>query len=210
MRGLTRTRGTAAVLAAAVGLLLAGCGTGAEGVRTEGPALPASPTQPSPTTTPTRPNKVEALGILKQDPTISDEVRRDIQPCDSGTDPDTYPVDISYGNLTGGAAPDVVINVLTCGDAIGIGSYVYRPKDAEGDAYENVFMNEQPPVYAEISKGDLEVTRQVYAPGDPVSYPSGEEVTTYRWDGGRFAVHDKTRNDYGRVNGGEPSPEPER
>ncbi len=107
-------------------------------------------------------------------------MKRELKPCVA----DEYPVDVSYGNLTGEARDDVVVNVLTCGDAVGIGAYVYRP---QGDGYVNVFSAEEPPVYAEMDRGDLVVTKQVYDRGDPVSSPSGEVVITYRWISGRFA-----------------------
>lgn len=61
-----------------------------------------------------------------------------MQPCVG----DEYPVDVSYGDLTGGSGDDIIVNVLTCGDAVGVGSYVYR-KDAGG--YRNVFQAEEPP-----------------------------------------------------------------
>ena len=51
---------------------------------------------------------------------------------------------------------------------MGVGSYVYRE---EGGRYENVFAAEEPPVYAEIDRGDLVVTKQVYEKGDPVVEP---------------------------------------
>ncbi|MGP4003307.1 hypothetical protein [Streptomyces sp. 8N706] len=203
---LVRT-GAAAAGAAAVGLLLAGCGTGGEGVRTEGPARAASATKVVPTdpaASSAAPTKVDAVAILKKDPRVSDQIRKDLEPCAG-----EYPVDVSYGDLTGNSVPDVVVNVLTCGDAIGIGSYVYR-ENAARKRYENVFVNEQPPVYAEISEGELQVTQQVYAPGDAVSYPSGEDVITYRWSRGRFAEHDRTHSDYSKtVNGADPTKEPE-
>ncbi len=60
--------------------------------------------------------------------------------------------------------------MLTCGDAVGIGTYVYRRKD--DGAYENVFALEEPAVYAAIDRGDLLVTKQRYAKDDPVAYPS--------------------------------------
>ncbi|MGP3924007.1 hypothetical protein [Streptomyces sp. 8N616] len=203
---LTRA-GTAAAGAAAAGLFLSGCAAGAEGVRTEGPARTgtAAGTATSVPSSPAAPTKVDAVALLKKDRNVSAAIRRDLKPCVG----DEYPVDVSYGNLTGSTAPDVVVNVLTCGDAIGIGTYVYR-EEAAAKRYENVFVNEQPPVYAEISRGDLEVTRQVYGPGDPVSFPSGEDVITYRWAGGKFTEHERTHSDYSKtVEGADPSPAPE-
>jgi hypothetical protein len=102
---------------------------------------------------------VSPVRLLKQDPTVSRRIISRLKPCTGGS----YPVDTSYGNLTGGSAPDVVVNVLTCGDAVGIGTYVYREKN---EKYENVFAAEEPAVYATIDRDELVVTRQVYARGD--------------------------------------------
>ncbi|HEY9373832.1 hypothetical protein [Streptomyces sp.] len=191
-----------AVLASA-GLLLAGCSTGGTGSRDEGAARAdsGSPTtsyaSPGPSSstgqTAERPDPIE---LLKADPKIGDRVKDSLKPCAA----DAYPVDTSYGNLTGGAAPDVVVNVMTCGDAVGIGTYVYRKADADKD-YKNVFMAEDAAVYATIDRGDLIVTKQIYAKGDPVAYPSGEDVLTYRWAGNKFTQHDWVHNEYSKAVG---------
>ncbi|MET7291358.1 hypothetical protein ABZS79_04225 [Streptomyces griseoloalbus] len=212
MRGLTgagpararttaRAAMTAAAVLAAVVLFVAGCGTGGTGTRDEGPAHADSVASPAaPSASPSRPpDRVDAVRLIKADPEVSAEVKRELKPCVA----DEYPVDVSYGSLTDGSVDDVVINVLTCGDAVGIGSYVYRDQDG---AYVNVFTAEEPPVYAEIDRGDLVVTKQVYDRGDPVSSPSGENVITYRWAAGRFAEKYRTHNDYGQVAGAEPAP----
>ncbi|MCM3302386.1 hypothetical protein M4D73_29925 [Streptomyces pseudogriseolus] len=207
MRGLTgaepvRAASTATAVLAAVVLFASGCGASGTGARDEGPARVdggASPAAPAASPTPDR---VDAVRLIKRDPAVSAEVKRELKPCVA----DEYPVDVSYGNLTGEAGDDVVVNVLTCGDAVGIGAYVYR---RQGDAYVNVFGAEEPPVYAEIDRGDLVVTKQVYDRGDPVSSPSGEIVITYRWVSGRFAEKYRTHNEYGPVSGAVPSPAPE-
>ncbi|MFJ5217831.1 hypothetical protein ACIP98_24310 [Streptomyces sp. NPDC088354] len=104
-----------------------------------------------------------------------------------------YPVDDRYGDLTGRNAADLVVTVSTCGDGVGIGAYVYR---REHGKYVNVFADEQPPVYAEISDSSLKVTHQVYEPQDAVSNPSGEDITTYRWNGTRFEETSFSHRDY--------------
>ncbi|MFF9486200.1 hypothetical protein [Streptomyces sp. NPDC014676] len=217
MRGLTgagpirarttaRAATTATAVLAAVVLFVAGCGTGGTGARDEGPAhtdpvasAPAAAASAEPSRTPDR---VDAVRLVKADPEVSAEVKRELKPCVA----DQYPVDVSYGNLTRGSVDDVVVNVLTCGDAVGVGSYVYRE---QGGAYVNVFSAEEPPLYAEIDGGDLVVTKQVYDRKDPVSNPSGDDVITYRWDSGRFAEKYRTHNDYGQVAGAEPVPAPD-
>ncbi|MEU6556891.1 hypothetical protein ABZ915_42590 [Streptomyces sp. NPDC046915] len=195
---------TATAVLAAVGLFAAACATGGTGARDEGPAhagsvagVGASPA-PSPSDTFRR---VDAVALVKDDPKVSDTVKRDLKPC-SGDD---YPVDVTYGNLTGGSVDDVVVNVLTCGDAVGLGAYVYR---AQSGRYENVFKAEESPVYAEVDRGDLMVTKQVYEKGDPVSNPSGENVITYSWTAGRFVQQDFHHTDYGNAVGGDATPVP--
>ena len=149
MRGLTEAgpdeaRGRAqAVIAAgavlaALGLLIAACGTGGTGARDEGPAHAAAvDSGVSPAQSPSdKYRPVDAVTLLKADPAVSATVKRDLKPCNG----DDYPIDVSYGALTGAPADDVVVNVLTCADAVGIGSYVYR---REGDAYKNVFKSEE-------------------------------------------------------------------
>jgi hypothetical protein len=64
-------------------------------------------------------------------------------------------------------------------------------------------------VYAEIDRGDLVVTQQLYGKDDPVSYPSSEEVITYGWSAGRFAVESRIHNDYSNAVGGADSPAPD-
>jgi hypothetical protein len=200
-----RAATTAAAVLAAAAVFASGCGTGGTGARDEGPAhADSAASAAAPAASPSRPpDRVDAVRLVKADPAVSAEVKRELKPCVA----DEYPVDVSYGNLTGGTADDVVVNVLTCGDAVGIGSYVYR--DDGGGGYVNVFTAEEPPVYAEIDRGDLVVTKQVYDPGDPVSSPSGENVITYRWASGRFAEEYRTHNDYGKVSGAEPTPMPD-
>nr|QIZ01838.1 hypothetical protein HEP87_30280 [Streptomyces sp. S1D4-11] len=193
---------------AALGLFLTACATGGTGARDEGPASSeavakgAAPS-PAPTASPSKtPKRVDAVKLVKDDPEVSDSVKNALtKPCVA----DEYPVDVSYGDLTGGTTDDVVVNVMTCGDAVGIGSYVYRE---ESGRYENVFKTEEPPVYAEIDRGDLVITQQLYKKGDPVEYPSSEEVITYGWTATRFTERSRTHNDYSNAVGGVDTPAP--
>lgn len=71
---------------------------------------------------------------------------------------------------------------------------------ADGDgSYKNVFAAEVPAVYGTIDRGDLVVTTQVYGSKDPLAYPSGSEVVTYRWASDRFTEHDRVHNDFSRA-----------
>lgn len=208
MRSLTKaarykpaliTGGAVTAMAAAAGLLLAGCGASSEGVRKEGPAQTQSaakasraPSDSSSASATPPGGKVDAVKLIKSDPKVSDEIKKNLKPCVK----DHYPIDVTYGQLTGSDRPDVVVNILTCGDSIGIGSYVYRPK---GDSYENVFTAEQSPVYAGIDRRDLQITKQVYGPGDAVCCASGEDVLIYHWSDGNFRETGRTHTDYGKV-----------
>ncbi|MFJ8792107.1 hypothetical protein [Streptomyces sp. NPDC102462] len=204
-RGSVQAVSTVVAVLTALALFVAACATGGTGARDEGPAhadsvagAAASPA-PSPSDSYRR---VNAVTLVKDDPHVSPAVKRGLKPCAA----DEYPVDVSYGNLTGSTVEDVVVNVLTCGDAVGVGSYVYR---SEGGRYQNVFRAEESPVYAEIDRGDLMVTKQVYEKGDPVSSPSGENVITYAWTAGRFVEESSHHTDYGNAAGGVASPVPE-
>ncbi len=194
-------------------LFAAGCATGGTGLRDGGPAHTeavaksgsptAAPPDHVPATTgasggPAR--RVDAVALLRADPKVSAEVKRDLKPC-TGKE---YPVDVSYGKVTGGSVVDIVVNVLSCADALGRGSYVYR---AEGGTYENVFSDEQPPVYAEIDRGALVVTKPVYGKSDALAYPSGEDVITYHWNGEKFTEQDRVHTDYSNIDGAvQPAP----
>lgn len=186
-----------------------GCATGGTGLRDGGPARtdPVSKTAPTDTAPASASGsgaplkKVDPVALLMADPRVSSEVKRDLKPC-TGKE---YPVDVSYGKVTGGPVTDIVVNVLSCADALGRGSYVYR---ADGGTYENVFSDEQPPVYAEIDRGDLVVTKQVYGKSDTLAYPSGEDVITYRWNGERFTEQDRVHSEYSNVVDGGVQPAP--
>ncbi|MFF3271533.1 hypothetical protein ACFYWU_11455 [Streptomyces chrestomyceticus] len=198
---------------AALSLLLAGCNPGGEGVRTEGTASspPASAGRsvhaPSPSPSVSAPyEKVDAVELVKNDPKVGDDVKKSLgKPCAA----EEYPVEVTYAALTHAEDPDVVVNVMTCADSVGIGSYVYRKK---GGTYENVFADEQPSVYAGVNKGELEVSKQTYNTGDKVCCASGEDVMTYRWTGGRFVEYARYHTDYSNNGGTEtatPEPAPE-
>ncbi|MFC9232489.1 hypothetical protein ACFTZI_26580 [Streptomyces decoyicus] len=197
------TKGGAATAGvAAVGLLLAGCNPGGEGVRSEGTAgtTPAPKgavhTTPSPAAT-ARYKKVDAVKLLKHAPKVGQDVKKSLaKPCAA----DEYPVEVTYASLTGAKTPDVIVNVMTCADSVGIGAYVFRRREGAPDGYDTVYINEQPSVYAGVDKGDLEVSKQTYATGDKVCCPSGEDVMSYRWADGHFKEHGRPyHTDYSKT-----------
>ncbi|QOV41541.1 hypothetical protein IM697_41965 [Streptomyces ferrugineus] len=187
------------VVVVALALFASACATGGTGTRDEGPARAdlAGGSAVSPSATPTSspspsavPDRKEAARLVKADPSVSTQVKRELTPCVS----DDYPIDVSYGDLTGAPVDDIVVNVLSCGDGVGVASYVYREKDG---SYRNVFRSEEPPVYAEIDRGYLVVTKQVYAQDDALSNPSSEDVISYQWVSDRFVQKDDVRTEYG-------------
>ncbi|CAL9495089.1 MULTISPECIES: hypothetical protein [Streptomyces] len=189
---------------AALALFLAACGSGGTGARDEGPAhaSAAAVAGASPSASAFgKFRRVDAVALLKRDPQVSPAVKRELKPCDG----DDYQVDVSYGDLTDAPVDDVVINVMTCADWVGIGSYVYRD---DNGVFKNVFKSEESPVYAEIDRGTLSVTRQYYEQDDPISSPSGDVVTPYTWKAGRFVPGKPTRNEYGKSADGSPRPVP--
>ncbi|WP_051840239.1 hypothetical protein [Streptomyces sp. NRRL F-5126] len=222
---------------ATIGLLAGGCSAGGTGMRDEGPAVPApvERTMPTPSQSPQpTARSVNPVALLRADPRVSEKIKDSLKPCGA----DSYPVNTSYGDLTGGSRPDLVINVTTCKDSIGIGTYVYRATAAAQPSadpghevseepllrkkqpplpgrYENVFTSEEPSVYAAIDRGELVVTQQVYGKGDSVTYPSGEEVVTYDWTNSKFVERYRVRNTYSKPVDGDddlgasaPTPEP--
>nr|WP_194237011.1 hypothetical protein [Streptomyces phyllanthi] len=194
---------------AALGLFVAACGTGGTGARDEGPAggsslkeATAAPSvSPSASPTESRRSMAEVVELVKSDPSVSKVVKQDLQPCVA----DEYPIDWSYGSLTGGSAQDIVVNVLTCEEPVGMGVFVYREQNG---GYKNVFKAEEPPVYAEIDRGALVVTQQLYKKGDPVEFPSSEDVITYRWATDRFREESRIHNEYGSAVGASKAPSP--
>lgn len=188
MRRIGTAKGALFAAALAPLVVMTGCSEGG-GVRVEGdaPAAVAPSIAPSPTDA----DKIDPVSMLRHDPKVGAEIKAALKPCGG----DEYPVDTSYGDLTGGTRPDVVINVATCGDDVGLGSYVYR---VENGHYVDVFGDDTPPVYIDISQGDLELTRQIYSRDDAVCCPSGEDVYMYHWTNGRFTLlSPPTRNEYG-------------
>ncbi|MHB6908876.1 hypothetical protein [Streptomyces sp. DB-54] len=140
--------------------------------------------------------KVNAVKLLAADPKVGADVKRAVaKPCAA----DEYPIEVTYASLTGSKSPDVIVNVMTCADSVGLGAYVFREQAGSPDGYDNVYANEQPSVYAGVDKGELEVSRQTYAAGDKVCCPSGEDVMTYRWANDHFTEYDRYHTDYSKT-----------
>ncbi|MFC4036749.1 hypothetical protein ACFO3J_35720 [Streptomyces polygonati] len=170
-------------------VVAAGCGTTATGARREGPA-PSVTMKTPPTAAPAIASDPAALaGMVRRDTSISEDVREDLTPCRD----DTYPMDTDAGNLTAGDGPDLVVNVTTCGEGIGIAAYVYR---MVGGKYQCVFADERGPVYGTVDDGRLEVVHEVYPSDDPVAFPTGEDAVTYVWSVDRFVQTARSFTDF--------------
>lgn len=131
---------------------------------------------------------LDVITLVRHDPKVSSEVKESLVPCAG-----QWPVDVAYGRLTGASASDVIVNVTSCADGKGLGSYVYR--ESRGN-YVNVFAEEEAAVYAQIDKSALRVDQQIYLEGDPLCCPTGQDVVTYMWRGGKFAEMDRVYKDY--------------
>ncbi|WP_344321060.1 LppP/LprE family lipoprotein [Streptomyces macrosporus] len=140
------------------------------------------PSRAGPVYPPGTEGELDVLALLREDPKIGENVKKVLRPCTT----EVWPVDVSYGRLTGGHAPDVLVNVSDCNDGMGVGSYVYR--QSTNGQYVGVFASEEPPVHAEAVDDRLRVVQQVYLDGDPVCCPSGRDVVTYAWRDDRFTA----------------------
>ncbi|MCF6523688.1 hypothetical protein [Streptomyces sp. JJ36] len=203
-------------------LAVTGCDAAGSGVRVEGtPATPGPattvervPAQSTPAGTPSaeggdgagRPGEGSAayteegevrrdvetrmLTVLRRDPKVSRQVKQDLEPCVG----DLFPVNVSHGRATGSVHDDLVVNVTSCADGVGVGTYVYR-RSSNGELV-NVFAAERPPVHAEITdKGLLVVTRDVFIGDEPICCPSGRDIITYVWQDGVFHEVARRRTD---------------
>lgn len=125
-------------------------------------------------------SETEVVSVIRRDPKVSAHVKRGLKPCQG----ELYPVGIGYARATHGQQADLVVNVTSCTDSVGVGAYVYR-RSSSG-ALVNVFSAERPPVWAEFRNGMLEVTRDVYVGDEPLCCPSGRDIVTYGWQDGVF------------------------
>ncbi|SEG88256.1 hypothetical protein SAMN05216223_11922 [Actinacidiphila yanglinensis] len=194
---LTAAAGAFACVAAA------GCGTTVTGARREGPAPTATVKAPATSAPALAADPAALAGMVRRDTSVSPDVREDLEPCSTAgsaasaraDEPDaTYPLDTDSGDLTSGDGPDLVVNVTTCGDGIGIASYVYR---MTGSKYRCVFADERSPVYGSVIDGRLQVVHEVYRTDDAVAYPAGEESVTYAWRGAHFLQVARSYFDFG-------------
>ncbi|WP_405585730.1 hypothetical protein [Streptomyces sp. NBC_01190] len=179
-------------------VMVSGCAASATGVRREGPA-PKVTLKTSPAAAPAIASDPAALaGMVRRDAGVSAGVRKDLAPC-PGSD---YPMETDAGELTAGDGPDLVVNITTCGEGLGIAAYVYRMTAGK---YRRVFADERAPVYGSVTDGRLVVIHEVYRDDDTdtyptdggLAYPTGEESTTYVWRTDHFVQSARSFTDFG-------------
>lgn len=137
---------------------------------------------------------LNVISLLRGDPSVGHEVKEVLEPCAG-----YWPVDVAYGRLTGLSASDVIVNVTSCADGNGLGSYVYR--ETPSGRYVNVFTEEESSVYAEVEKSSLRLYQQIYLGDDAVCCPTGQDVVTYMWRGGKFSELDRVYKDHPKPTG---------
>jgi hypothetical protein len=185
---------------------VAGCGTDVTGARREGPApsTTAKSRPPGAAVPAIASDPVALAGMVRRDTSVSADIREDLAPCGEHRSDTDYPLDADFGDLTSGDGPDLVVNVTTCGDGLGIGAYVYR---MTGGKYRCVFADERPPVYGSVTDGRLEIVHEVYRTDDAVAYTAGEDAATYVWRDGHFVQVARSYSDFAAKDP-RPSPEP--
>lgn len=198
---------------------LSSCGTADEGVRLEGePTAATAPERLSATSPPAASDEPESsaspspapsrspaaglgasgfnpqgeparvVALLRKDPKVSPKVKAVLTPCAG-----TWPVTVETGRATSGTREDLVVNVASCADSVGVGTYVYR-RSSSGTLV-NVFSAERPPVHSTIERGRLVVTRDVFLGNEPVCCPSGRDIIVYEWRDGVFREVGRKRVD---------------
>jgi hypothetical protein len=186
-----RPAATAACALACACAAVAGCAADGTGARGEGPAPSPSARRSSTAVAPAIARDPRAVaGMVRSDTSVSERVRRELAPCDDSR----YPVVTDAGDLTAGEGPDLVVNVMTCQDGVGVAAYVYREVNGK---YENVFADERPPVYGNVVGGRLEIIHEVYQVDDPDLVPTGQDSAVYAWRTDCFVQVTRTYTDFG-------------
>ena len=99
----------------------------------------------------------------------------------------TEPTRIIYSDLTGSGAEEAVVPVSSGGEGGDIAVFVFGYID--GEIVE--LLRAEPTdssIVASIEGGQLVTTEGIFAPGDPMNFPSQLLHRYYRWDGTAFVV----------------------
>jgi hypothetical protein len=132
-------------------------------------------------------SKAAIRQYLLHDPGVATRIKDTIREGGGGAGIDR----LVYGDLTGDGKPDVVVTIFSGGTAGDIAYYVLTTQGGRLHAIQR--SNEEYKVGVEIYKGNLQVTRPLYASADPNCCPSHLEVTVYHYRSGTMAVVSRTR-----------------
>ncbi len=99
----------------------------------------------------------------------------------------TDPTRIIYGDLTGSGAEEAVVPVSSGGEGGDIAVFVFGFIDGEIAELLRAEPAETS-IVASIADGQLVTTEGIFAPGDPINFPSQLLHRYYRWDGTALVV----------------------
>lgn len=95
---------------------------------------------------------------------------------------------IIYADVTGDGVDDAVVPVSSGGEGGDIAVFVYGYVDGEVEELLSALPQETRAIMASVEDGQLVTTEGVFAPGDPINFPSQLLHRYYRWDGSALAV----------------------
>ncbi len=106
----------------------------------------------------------------------------------------TDPTRITYGDLTGSGAEEAVVPVSSGGEGGDIAVFVFGYIDGEIAELLRAEPAETS-IVASIEAGQLITTEGIFAPGDPMNFPSQLLHRYYAWDGAAFVVDREEQED---------------
>ncbi|MEE8347773.1 MAG: hypothetical protein V3S20_10525 [Dehalococcoidia bacterium] len=106
----------------------------------------------------------------------------------------TDPTRIIYGDLTGSGAEEAVVPVSSGGEGGDIAVFVFGYIDGEIAELLKAEPAETS-IVASIQGGQLMTTEGIFAPGDPMNFPSQLLHRYYAWDGAAFVVDREEQED---------------
>lgn len=129
-------------------------------------------------------------------PTPSPDIRQDdlaqqpgLQDYLSASGGEVTPNSILYADVTGDRVDDAIVPVSSGGEGGNIALFVYGYQPS--GLVELLRVQPEIRLQAVVDNGRLVVTEPVFAPGDPLGFPSQIKVTTYEWNGTALAVVDQ-------------------
>ncbi len=104
------------------------------------------------------------------------------------------PTRIIYGDLAGSGAEEAVVPVSSGGEGGDIAVFVFGYIDGEIAELLRAEPAETS-IVASIEGGQLMTTEGIFAPGDPINFPSQLLHRYYAWDGAAFVVDREEQED---------------